>query len=404
MLCCGPMKMHSFLAACECRAADVALHQAVQTHLRSPPGTPAWRIEWREGRGRVLVAARDLPAATLVFCEHPLVVAAVVDAGGDAHNGEAQAVGSALLDMTAEAAAVLCSPAHVAGTAEATAFAKAAEAFAKACPKHDPQRARHCLGIASVNVHGAERPRRGVLGVLSSMMEHECSPSARVTLGDEAGGSLLSLRTLRRVVKGESLSITYVPAYQPTAVRRGQLLQQHGFTCRCVRCEEAPELVRCFVCPSCREGPASPASSRADCRTLICTECGASSQLDHESWEVLMAAEASEDLGECVRHLHPYHHKMVVAYRHNIARVPIAGGQRAELFCQFADARIRLTSDELDPLAAADLERAAVSFRAAGDVHSAARVFSSANEGYAAHYGVESPEAARCRRAIAALG
>ena len=349
-----------------------------------------------------MLVARDLPA-TLVFCEHPLVVAVVVDAGGDAHNGEAQAVGSALLDMTAEAAAVLCSPAHVAGTAKATAFAKAAEAFAKACPKHDPQRARHCLGIASVNVHGAERPRRGVLGVLSSMMEHECSPSARVTLGDEAGGSLLSLRTLRRVVKGESLSITYVPAYQPTAVRRGQLLQQHGFTCRCVRCEEAPELVRCFVCPSCREGPASPASSRADCRTLICTECGASSQLDHESWEVLMAAEASEDLGECVRHLHPYHHKMVVAYRHNIARVPIAGGQRAELFCQFADANARLTGNGNDVLVAKYLQMAAHSLHSAGEHAEAAEKFGTAAEVYAAALGPTSEPALRCRVAERAI-
>ena len=143
-------------------------------------------------------------------------------------------------------------------------------------------------------------------------------------------------------------------------------------------------------------------------------------------------------MSECMRHLHPYHHKMVAAlpsnpdpdpdpdpdpnpepgpnpnpnpnpnqvaaFRLNVGRVPLAGGQRAELFCQFADARIRLVSDELDPLAAADLERAGVSFRAAGDVHSAARLFGCASRGYTAHLGADSAEARRCLQALAALG
>jgi len=258
--------MEPFLAACRHRAADGALHHRIRGSTRSllPVGQPLWRIEWREGRGRVLVASQDLEGGTLVFRERPLVVAPVVDTGDAANRGEAQAVASALLAMPAEATALLCSPAHVADTAEAASLAKAADAFAAACPG-DASRARHCLGVASVNVHSAARPTRGVLGVLSSMMEHCCSPSAMVTVGAEvgaeAGGSLLSLRTLRRVPAGEALSISYVVAYQPTATRQQQLRQQHGFTCGCVRCEEEPELVRCFVCPSCGEGPASPLHS-----------------------------------------------------------------------------------------------------------------------------------------------
>ena len=103
--------------------------------------------------------------------------------------------------------------------------------------------------------------------------------------------------------------------------------------------------------------------------------------LDGEAWGRLLAAEDSSDMGDAMRHLHPYHHKMVAMYRANIGKVPIANGQRAEVYCQFADARIRLTSNPLDALAAADLERAGVSFRAAGDVHSAARLFESAGSG-----------------------
>ena len=109
-----------------------------------------------------------------------------------------------------------------------------------------------------------------------------------------------------------------------------------------------------------------PAAPRAGCRSLVCFGCGDTTSLDDESWAELLAAERSSDLGECMRRLHPYHHKMVAAYRSNIGppslplarrcrpaspfplragRVPIAGGQRAEVYCQFADARIRLSGD-----------------------------------------------------------
>ena len=82
-------------------------------------------------------------------------------------------------------------------------------------------------------------------------------------------------------------------------------------------------------------------------------------------------------------------HDRMKRTRGRVDRVPIAGGQRAELYCQFADARIRLTSNDLDPLAAADLERAAVSFRAAGDTDSTLRLLESAAVGFASHFGDE---------------
>ena len=356
----------------------------------------------RPGRGRILVAALDLPAGSLVFSERPLVVATAATTGDAALRGEAQAVALALLLQRQEGAFLLCSPSLGEGTAEAKSFAAAADRFAAACPEHDGRLARHWLGVASVNVHAAERPTRGVMGLLSSMMEHNCSPSCMVTVGPEAGGSVVSLRTCRAVTAGESLSISYVVAYQPTATRRQQLLSQHGFLCGCARCADGPDLTRCFVCPNCGDAPCSPTSSLTACRTLACTDCGPMT-LDGEAWGRLLAAEDSSDMGDAMRHLHPYHHKMVAMYRANIGKVPIANGQRAEVYCQFADARIRLTSNPLDALAAADLERAGVSFRAAGDVHSAARLFESAGSGFAAHFGEDSPEAARCKQALAML-
>ncbi|EOD30995.1 hypothetical protein EMIHUDRAFT_449623 [Emiliania huxleyi CCMP1516] len=331
------------------RLSDVHTHYSLHSAISLAsvaPGPLLWRLVSKEGFGRVLVAACDLPAGTLVCSERPLVVAPVAAASSPAAlRGEAQAVAVALLESPVEAAALLCSPAHGEGSAEAVAFDVAADAFAAAWSPATPppwsqlarrSHRRHWLGVASVNVHAAERPARGVLGLLTSMMQHDCTPSAHV--GSEAGGSLLSLRTCRDVAQGgrlsisyvrrslgEPLSISYVVSYQPTADRRAQLLSQHGFRCACHRCEQAPEL----------------------------------------SWAELLAAERSSDLGECMRRLHPYHHKMAASPS------PEGSAQRST------------ASNPLDPLAAADLERAAVCYRAAGDAPSAARLFCSAEEGFA---------------------
>ena len=48
--------------------------------------------------------------------------------------------------------------------------------------------------------------------------------------------------------------------------------------------------------------------------------------------------------------------------------------------------------------------RAAVAFRAAGDVEQAASTGSAAADAYAAHFGADSAEARRCRRAVVGVG
>ena len=100
------------------------------------------------------------------------------------------------------------------------------------------------LSVASVNVHGTGKkgrhgkvdPERGVLGLLASMMEHDCTPSTHTEVGSVEGGSVITLRTNRRVRAGESLSITYVAQDTPVDERRRQLRVQHGFVCACQRC------------------------------------------------------------------------------------------------------------------------------------------------------------------------
>ena len=102
------------------------------------------------------------------------------------------------------------------------------------------------LGVASVNMHscpphpkqtGGPVLERGVLGLLCSMMEHDCQPSACTDVATGADGSaVLTLRTTRAVRAGERLSITYVPTGTPVDERRRQLRLLHGFVCACERC------------------------------------------------------------------------------------------------------------------------------------------------------------------------
>jgi hypothetical protein len=85
------------------------------------------------------------------------------------------------------------------------------------------------------------RDRRTWLGLrrdaCCAQMEHSCDPSARVSVAPESLGNVVSLTTRRDVRAGEALSIAYVCSEWPRVERRHTLLCQHGFVCRCPRCE-----------------------------------------------------------------------------------------------------------------------------------------------------------------------
>ena len=270
--------------------------------------------------------------------------------------------------------------------------------------------------IAEVNVHGAggtvvdpKLGRRGVLGLLSSMMAHECAPSAVVHISSEADGSIVSLYTIRQVAAGELISISYVASYQPTEIRRGLLSNQHGFTCMCMRCTTLPEHVRAFQCPNCHDGPCSPTSPSAECRELVCDACAMTMGLDEEAWGHYARAETSNDVSVCMELLHPFHHRMVKLYQAQLLKM--GGAQRAQVLQQHAEARARLYASFSDSsiahsLVANDIEAAAVACLDAGEVEEAASLFCEAGNRFAAFYGpVDGPviggtaDAARCLRA-----
>ena len=271
----------------------------------------------------------------------------------------------------------------------------------------------------------------------------------------------------RNLPTGEPLSISYVVSYQPTADRRAQLLSQHGFRCACHRCEQAPELVRCFVCHSCGEAPSSPVASDeggrsrsqhppalpaarlADASLMPASRMPLAGLLrlrrHHLARRRVVGRAARRRAIERLGRVHappppvppqdgggvPQQHRPAQppARAALPARQPLPAASRPRPHRRRAARRgllpVRRRADPplrrrphtvltrtkscpatpraarrraslllpsppgnpLDPLAAADLERAAVCYRAAGDAPSAARLFCSAEEGFVAHFG-----------------
>ena len=209
----------------------------------------AWDL--RDGQvGRHIVAARFIPAGSIVFSESPLIVAeATCLARG--HCGEMAAAAVALLQLPAgrscEAARLLQTPKglpersrkNLALWALQLQMALGARNVTREDGSPVPRTRDStlwALGVSSINAHHASEPTRAVIGLLSSMMEHSCMPSCEMEIASVSDGSTLTLRTTRDVQQGESLSITYLDCDAPVTERLGQLAFQHGFICRCERC------------------------------------------------------------------------------------------------------------------------------------------------------------------------
>ena len=382
---------------------DLAVHKRFCNRLCYDSG--AWTVVERKGAGRCLVASRSIAAATKVFSERPIAIAY------PEHDEDLiAAVTRSLLDCVQWR------------LNDDNRFQPAGD-FALVCELQSAASARlgseeWARAVAECNAHGAGGTlidpafeRRGLLGILSSMMQHECAPSCILHVSGADDGSLMSLHTIRDVAEGEPLSISYIGAYRPTARRREQLQAQHQFLCACARCTSLPELVRAFRgCPACGEGPASPTSPAATCRELHCDNCERLTILGDVAWARLESAERCERCNaraacegcEGCTVLHEHHHKPALFAQHHLDE--LAAAARAEALQMHANARQRLylsfSRGYAHPLVACDVENVAIALLASGDVGAASKKFADAASRYEAFYGAASADAQRCRYGV----
>lgn len=100
--------------------------------------------------------------------------------------------------------------------------------------------------------------QEGSLYERGSRLNHSCAPNCtRVTLN--RGDAERAFVTLRSVVEGEELTLSYLPSgmeVMGTVLRRRHLWLSRGFLCRCDRCSQPQDGLRQVTCPECC--PADP--------------------------------------------------------------------------------------------------------------------------------------------------
>lgn len=83
------------------------------------------------------------------------------------------------------------------------------------------------------SMDGESQPVGAAVYLEGSAFNHSCRPGA--TFG-EGGGTELRVVSSRRIVRGEEVTISYVPVSMGREERRKTLRSKYGFTCDCDRC------------------------------------------------------------------------------------------------------------------------------------------------------------------------
>eukprot|EP00743_Colponemidia_sp_Colp-15_P007291 GILK01007874.1.p1 GENE.GILK01007874.1~~GILK01007874.1.p1 ORF type:complete len:518 (+),score=59.49 GILK01007874.1:37-1554(+) len=96
------------------------------------------------------------------------------------------------------------------------------------------------LGVPLAGVYGvqqdfSEAPTGGGIYPIVTFCNHSCDPNLQVESSTESG-DVVFIRTRRRIVAGEELTIAYIDINLPYEERQSQLRLKYNFACRCVRC------------------------------------------------------------------------------------------------------------------------------------------------------------------------
>ena len=98
--------------------------------------------------------------------------------------------------------------------------------------EEEKERALDIAGIINANAHSIPSSPLFALYPLASMLNHSCDPNAFLFPEAES----VVVRASRPILPGEEVSLSYVPLFQPRALRRRQLKEERYFRCECLRC------------------------------------------------------------------------------------------------------------------------------------------------------------------------
>ena len=103
---------------------------------------------------------------------------------------------------------------------------------------------------------------------LACRLEHSCDPNAYHYMHDE---ERITVRVIKAIEPGQSISIAYIRYYQPAYDRQRALREHYYFNCQCYRCAAGLDLARAFTCAHCG-GSAHPVGASTD--SWLCRDCG----------------------------------------------------------------------------------------------------------------------------------
>ena len=127
-------------------------------------------------------------------------------------------------------------------------------------------------GILDSNSFRIDKHGSRGLFLATSMVNHDCQPTARVVF-DQKGN--VNLKAKKAILKGEPITITYCSPLLNTPARILKLKTTKFFTCQCNLCCDPTECgtyMSALVCPKC-QGLLLPESFHAQNPPWKCNKC-----------------------------------------------------------------------------------------------------------------------------------
>ena len=238
--------------------------------------TRMWTVLSSSSKGRLMVAAKDIPIGTVVLVEFPTVyvpyqiVGYSGTVGFDSSYSRAEesmlAAGTAATGTTFKGYAIILA-ARLVTASQRNASIRAS--IASLCRKSsDSSVSDFSDVIASAHIvrrlllgSGVDCSLEGCVETLQKLecnaftvvvrdlsstvgiglyttaaaMNHSCDPNCCQTF-DLSSSSKLFIRAIRNIQKGEEITISYIDVGKPTWWRKNELFLSYGFSCSCPRC------------------------------------------------------------------------------------------------------------------------------------------------------------------------
>lgn len=165
-----------------------------------------------------------------------------------------------------------------------------------------------CNSIELTALPGGPPAGQALFGGIISLFNHSCAPNAAIDPDSRV------LRTIRPIVEGEEVCISYIPQlYWPRKMRKRQLAERFYFTCTCIRCKDTSPTSADLEALIVAKQPAGP-QVRSDPEEYYRAQVGSTAENCRLTPEEMVSPDMQKELKslstEVVTHCRPTHYLM----------------------------------------------------------------------------------------------